>query len=448
MSGPRERRLPKVPRRAAWKRVVGLALSVVLVAVPAVAQPVATRGDEAPPLTLGGDPRVDPTAFRVTVFADALFYPYGMTELADGSLLVGTSRPSEGGYFGSIGELARFVDADADGVADGPGTVLATGLPGTVTAVRRAGSLVYAVSAPPEGTVISVLRLGATPEATLARIGSIHFGYEVPMDHATYALAVREVPDAPGRHDLFFNVGSMANDAAGVPVYLSGLIEATLADAAIYRVTVDDTGEVPIFSNLTQIATGLRNAAGIAVDPATGDLYFEDNGIDTPDDRIESFSADELNRIAVEDVGGVVEDFGFPTDYVEYRSGLRVGGHAVSPLVSFGPHGTSENEGATEIALAPPGFPAGLDDGVFVGFHGQWDEVGLANEENPLVYVDLDSGEYFHLVGNDEPAVGHLDGLLATEDALYVADLTGTGSLVATEPTGVIYRIAPANTRR
>ena len=67
----------------------------------------------------------------------------------------------------------------------------------------------------------------------------------------------------------------------------------------------------------------------------------------------------------------------------------------------------------------------------------------MNNEENPLLYVDLATGDYFPLVGNDEPEIGHLDGLLAAADALYVSDLTGTGSLSGSEPTGVIYRIAP-----
>ena len=39
-------------------------------------------------------------------------------------------------------------------------------------------------------------------------------------------------------------------------------------------------GGVPQVSNLTRIAAGVRNAAGLAFHPTTGDLYFADNGID------------------------------------------------------------------------------------------------------------------------------------------------------------------------
>ena len=50
-------------------------------------------------------------------------------------------------------------------------------------------------------------------------------------------------------------------------------------------------------SNLTQIASGLRNPAGFAFHPKTGDFYFEDNGIDGLSNPNEPLSADELNVI-------------------------------------------------------------------------------------------------------------------------------------------------------
>src|SRR5512132_189750 len=60
-----------------------------------------------------------PTDFRVTTFRSGLNFPYGMHRLADGSLLVATSRPntSTSGYFDSVGELLRLVDTNGDGVA-------------------------------------------------------------------------------------------------------------------------------------------------------------------------------------------------------------------------------------------------------------------------------------------------------------------------------------------
>ena len=420
-------------------RSLVLALTVLVTGLPALA--AASVYQAEPPLTLGGNPRVDPDAFRVTVFADGLFYPLGMTELPDGSILVATSNPTGGSFYTSTGELIRLVDADGDGVADGPGEVLVTGLPGAMTDIVRTGDLIYAVSAQPDGTRIAVLRLEVdAPAGAPTWIGSIDFLYETPMRHGTFALAVRPIP---GSHELFFNVGSVGNDTAGANVFLSGLVKGTLTDSSIYRLTVDDSGPTPVFSEPTLIAVGLRNAAGIAVDPTTGDLYFEDNGIDGLENPIVALSADELNRIAAGDIGGTVEDFGFPSAYVDYATGEPVGNAGIPPLVAFLPRNGDESEGASEIAFVPSAFPPELNGGIVVGFHGQWDEVGLANEENPVLYVDPATGDYFPLVSNDDPSVGHLDGLLATDNALYLADLTGPGSLVGTEPTGVIYRIAP-----
>jgi glucose/arabinose dehydrogenase len=295
---------------------------------------------------------------------------------------------------------------------------------------------------------ITILRVGATPASRLTRLGSLNFGFPANWEHQSYALAVRPTPGEPSKYDLFFNIGSQFNDdPTTATVMLSGLISGTLQGESIYKVTIQPTAGTPVVSGLTQVAKGLRNASGIAVQPGTGDLYFEDNGIDNPANRAEPLSADELNRITRANIGGTVEDFGFIRDYIEYRTGRRVGSGAIQPLVAFqpipNPMTGSESEGANEIAFAPAGFPTGVSNGVFIGFHGQFNLGGIANEENPLVYYDLNIRRYFDFIKNDEPNIGHLDGLLATADALFVADLTSTGNVFGA-PAGVIYRIARA----
>ena len=134
----------------------------------------------------------------------------------------------------------------------------------------------------------------------------------------TYALAVRPAPGHPGDFNVFFNVGSQYNgikkdaqgnilyDANGVAipdptighVSASGLLTATLDGDSIYMVTLHDNGGTPVLSALTKIATGLRNAASMAIDPATGDLLYADNGIDGTDGGNEAYSTDTLHRIA------------------------------------------------------------------------------------------------------------------------------------------------------
>jgi glucose/arabinose dehydrogenase len=398
------------------------------------------------PFAIGGDPRVHPEDFRITVFASGSNYPYSMVQLADGSLLVGTSRPSGSNYYDSVGELIRLVDQDGDGVADGLGTVLFTGLPGAVTSVRQAGSLYFVTSVQPGSEGISVLRAGATPVDPLSWVGNLRFDFPSDWEHVSYALAVREDPDQPGDYDLFFNIGSQDNFAETTTrVPASGLLNGSLNGEAIYKVTVHDTGTTPIFYGLQQIATGLRNAAGMVIDPASGDLYFEDNGIDGLIDADEPLSADEINKIPAAQIGTGVDDFGFPNDYIEYRTGRRIGSGGIQPLVAFqpwpAPLNGSESEGPAEIGFAPPGFPAGLNNGIFVGFHGRFNLGGLENEENPVIYYDLATGQYFHFIENDQPGIGHLDAMLATNDSLFLADISSNGSMFNGAQGGVIYQI-------
>jgi Ca2+-binding RTX toxin-like protein/glucose/arabinose dehydrogenase len=399
-----------------------------------------------PPAVVG--PGVDPSDFRVTVFAEGLNYPYSMQQLSDESLLVATSRPNNlasPSFFNSTGELIRLVDADRNGQADGPGTVLATGLPPALTSMRVAGDLVIVTNSAGGREQITFLRAGATPSAPLTTVGLIDFNFPAGWWHTTYALAVRPIPGTAGRFDLFFNVGSQWNfDPTTLPVPVSGLITANLNGDSIYMVTVDPAPTVPVLSNLTQVATGLRNAAGIVVDPTTGDLVFSENGIDGFVDGNEPTSADELNRIPAASIGGAIENFGYPNNYIQYRTGTEIGSGGIDPEFAFqpipSPNG-SESEGPVEIAVAPRGFPAGLADGVFVGFHGRGNRFGVANEENPVVFANRATGEHFHFISNDEPEIGHLDGLLSTSDSLFASDLDPTGRQAGTAASGVIYQI-------
>ena len=123
--------------------------------------------------------------------------------------------------------------------------------------------------------------------------------------------------------------------------------------------TLIDGGNSVTATNLTRVASGLRNPAGFAFHPSTGDLYFVDNGIDGLVDPNEPLSADELNVIAAAGIGGkTVKFFGFPNSYTTYRTGKVVGGLGIQPLVAFQPQPDpltgEESEGPNDIAFAPP----------------------------------------------------------------------------------------------
>lgn len=436
-----------------------------------------------PPFAVTG-PGVNPADFRVTTFASGLNYPDGMLTLSDGSLLVGVSNLVGGSaYTNSGGALLRFTDSNGDGVADNPaGQVLYNGLPGEVTALSQAGTLILATSAHFQAERVSFLRAGASPGDPLTLVGSLAFTFASGWWHTTFANAVWPIPGQSGAYEVFFNIGSEYNgvaqdgngnvilDTNGNPTYqlttdsvtAGGLLNATLQGDSIYMVKLQDNGGTPVLSNLTRIASGVRNAASMAVDSA-GDLLFADNGIDGNGGGEYGWSTDELDEITAAQIqAGTNEFFGFPETIngrltVSYvRTNMQPGQVAtvfnpsvgIQPLVAFEPLADSKlgtlgsrAQGAAGFALSPPGFPAGLNNGVFVGFHGEWDQGGTTNGKNPLVFANPSTGQYFDFITNDEPYVGHIDGAASTANSLFLSDLSPGGSTESGAGTGAIYQI-------
>ncbi len=421
-------------------RVAAFLVSVVVTASP---------GYAAPTLTLARPE--DASRFRVTTFATGLSFPTSVAPLSDGSLLVGTSDGSS--LWGSTsGRLVRLVDANGDGVADSAPQALATGLPGIVTSVRRVGDLVVALSSQTGGQAITFWRTGAAASDSFTSAGQLSFSFPGTFEHTTFALAARQVAGDPTQTEVYFNIGAAANSVAtpvsttvgpaGSGVTFSG---AALVADSVHRVVVTDSGGTLQVSAPVQIASGLRNAAGMTFD-AEGNLLLQDNGIDTEGNRGVSFSADELNRVSAADLGTTVPDFGFADTYIDYATGATVGPTAgvTAPLVDFRPVDGERSEGAVEIAMAPDGFASDFDGGVFVAFYGM-PGGGTANEENPVVFANPSTGDHYHFIENQ--LMGHPNGLLSMGDSLWLTDLSYTGSLSSTvdgvpaNEAGVIYQI-------
>ncbi|HEY4360237.1 MAG TPA: PEP-CTERM sorting domain-containing protein [Bryobacteraceae bacterium] len=377
---------------------------------------------------------VDASFFNLTQFA-SLSLPNSMQQLSDGSLAVLSSASDL-----SSGSIVRLVDANHDGVADGPGTVLYSTNSGPLTGFVKVGDY-YAVGNLGDHT-ITLLQPGATPADTMTAVGTLQFTYTADWEHNNVGMAVRP-GSAPGTYDLVVNIGSefdhqLSTDTVGLSG--AGLLSTILTGDSLYTITIDETGATPTASHPQMVVTGIRNVIGMQFD-AAGNFYFADNAIDgTGPQGDEPPQADELNYIPAANFG-TLANFGYPTCYIQYRTGTPVdtgGGGCVQPLVAFQPldNGTplgSESEGPGEIALSPSSFPAGFNDGVFVGFAGK-PFIGPTNEENAIVYYDFGTGQYIHFTENSLDGVGRPVGLLSTSDALFVSDIL----------TGQVYEITAA----
>lgn len=397
------------------------------------------------PFSIQG-PGVNPDDFRMTTFATGLNFPVGMTELSDGSIMVAVSNGNS--FFSSnSGSIIRLADTDSDGIADEQTTLFSEVPGGGLSSLRKIDDLIFATGQG-SGKPIAIMRAGPNPSDPLSLVGEININYTGSWLHPHSALEVRRTPGHDDSYDLFFQLGSRVNfDTTTTTLSLSSTIgiEGDLAGDAIHMLTLTDDGSSVTGTSLQQIATGLRNPAGFAWHPETADLYLQDNGIDGVRDPNEPTSADELNMIPADQIGGEIEDFGFAENYTEYRTGVAVGLEGIQPLVAFQPLPSpdgAEAEGPNDIAFAPASFPEALRNGIFVGMHGKFSLGGVNNEENPLVFVDLDDNSYFHFISNDEPSVGHLDGLLPTSDSLFLADISPTGGFGGSaNNTGAIYQI-------
>ena len=271
---------------------------------------VCTTATAQVPFDITG-PGVDASDIQMTEFASGLNYSVGMIEMSDGSLLVGISNGAS--FFGSnSGLLVRLADTDSNGVADQKATLVNDVPGGKLSAVRSAGDLVF-VTGQGQSVPIVIYRMGTIPADPLTKVGTLDLNY--PLDywfHPHSALGARETPGQPGSYDLIFQLGSKTNASAttaNVGLTSDIGVSGSLAGDALHIITIIDDGNGEITgSNLYRIATGLRNAAGVAFHPTTGSLYLQDNGIDGFSNPNELESADELNIIAATDLTTTIVD--------------------------------------------------------------------------------------------------------------------------------------------
>lgn len=380
---------------------------------------------------------LDTSRFNVTPFSVTLPGPLGMVQLSDGSFAVAAYYPG----------IVRLTDADHNGVADNIGTRLFAA-PGAHTGLVQAGN--YYIdgnfgdyqNGHFDGQVMTVLKPGANPSDQWTPVGALKLDFPAGWEHSQLGIATRPTPGHAGSYDLVFNIGSEFDRQASTDkvALTGGLISGTLDGDSLYAVTLDLSGQTPVASDLRKVASGIRNVIGMGFQPGTGDFYFGDNAIDgTGPLGDEPPQAEEINRITAADFNSrVVPNFGYPDCYTQYRTGAAIGSGCVNPFFAIQPiaNGTplgSESEGITQIAFAPSGFPSGFNNGIFIGFSGKG-STGAADEENAVGYYDFGTGNYLHFSENSEDGVYQPIGIMATANALFIADYGA----------GIVYEVTAA----
>jgi glucose/arabinose dehydrogenase len=176
-------------------------------------------------------------------------------------------------------------------------------------------------------------------------------------------------------------------------------------------------------------ARGVRNSVGFAWHPATGELWFTDNGRDQLGDDA---PPDELNRL-----GRAGEHFGFPYCHGGSIADPDYGGRRgcdefTAPAQRLGAH------------VAPLGmrfytgrqFPAEYQGQVFIAEHGSWNRSRKSGYRVSLVRLQGDRA-----VAYESFASGWLQGETAWGRPADVLVLPDGSLLVSDDLAGAIYRI-------
>lgn len=175
--------------------------------------------------------------------------------------------------------------------------------------------------------------------------------------------------------------------------------------AGIWRYDANQTGQV--FSPAKRYATGIRNADGIALDPAGTGLYATQHGRDQLGDNWSrlyttrqgaELPAEELLKIQQ---GG---DYGWPECYFDGEQNKLVlapeyggdGGKAVGVCASkIGPVAAFPAHWAPNDVVIYSGtqFPRAYQGGAFIAFHGSWNRAPFPQGGYNVVFQPLSGGK-------------------------------------------------------
>lgn len=192
--------------------------------------------------------------------------------------------------------------------------------------------------------------------------------------------------------------------------------------AAVVRYAPDGSGE-------TIVAEGLRNSAGLAFHPETGELWASQNERDNLGDDV---PREEINILA----DG--EHFGWPYCYgdrvanPEYRDRANFCQTTTPPALTMIAHSAPLGM----VFYTADQFPEAYRGDLFVALHGSWNRSELSGYR--LIHVEVEDGRP---VSHEDFATGWLRGGRASGRPVY-PEVGPDGSLfLSDDGRGVVYRI-------
>jgi glucose/arabinose dehydrogenase len=329
------------------------------------------------------------------------------------------------------------IEIFAGGVANARS--LAIGAGGTVFVGTRTKGDVYAIPTEvdeggarrPSGPAVTIASALNMPNGVAWREGSLYVaeinrilrydGVEASLENPPEPVVVSD--DFPGvRHHGWKYIAFGPDDKLYVPVGAPCNICDQAGFAEITRMNPDGSGK-EVF------ARGVRNTVGFTWHPASGEMWFTDNGRDWMGDDVPPCELNHAPKAGLH--------FGYPhchgaavsdPDFARGRSCSEF----TPPVQELGPH------------VAPLGlkfytgdaFPDAYRDGVFIAEHGSW------NRTDPIGYritrVPLEGDR---ATGYETFAEGWLQDGKSWGRPVDLLILDDGAMLVSDDQAGVIYRI-------
>jgi glucose/arabinose dehydrogenase len=258
--------------------------------------------------------------------------------------------------------------------------------------------------------------------------------------------STRDVAFSRDGKRMFISVGSGSNAAEDLSKKTPGDIARWEAehgrgaawDTETHRADIlvtDPEGHEP----LRPFATGIRNGVGIAVDPATGELWTSVNERDGLGDDL---VPDYITRVRE---GGF---YGWPWYYLGHHEDPRhagerpdLAGQAIVPDVLLQAHSASLEMCFYTATKGAAAFPAEYRGDIFAAFHGSWNRGTRTGYKVVRVRLrdGVPTGEYEDFltgfVTNERSVWGRPVGVAMAQDGAL---------LVAEDGNGTLWRIAHA----